>query len=78
MAQVPVVTIVTENGPVEINASDFDARKHKLWAEKEKAAAAPVAEPPAPETKPAEPVKAAYAYTPRKRYLPPVEAKKEE
>ena len=26
----PVVTIETENGPVEINESDFDAKKHKL------------------------------------------------
>ncbi|HRQ13071.1 MAG TPA: hypothetical protein PK205_07180 [Promineifilum sp.] len=28
---VPTVTIVTANGPVNINESDFDPAKHQLW-----------------------------------------------
>ena len=30
----PIVTIETKNGPVDINESDFDSKKHKLYVEK--------------------------------------------
>jgi hypothetical protein len=32
----PVVTIETENGPVEINKSDFDSEKHELFGQVKK------------------------------------------
>jgi len=33
-----VVTIETKNGPCDINKSDFDEKKHKLFVEKAKPA----------------------------------------
>ena len=30
----PIVVIETKSGPVEINKSDFDEKKHKLYREK--------------------------------------------
>ena len=31
-----IVTIITKNGPVDINKSDFDEKKHKLYVEENK------------------------------------------
>ena len=35
----PVVTIVTDNGPVEINECDYDSKVHKLYKAPAKKAA---------------------------------------
>lgn len=35
MSKVPVITIETKNGPVNINASDFDASIHKPYTSAE-------------------------------------------
>lgn len=32
--KLPIVVIETENGPVEMNESDFDEKIHKLYKEK--------------------------------------------
>ncbi|QWY83167.1 hypothetical protein [Rhizobium phage RHph_X2_24] len=52
--RVPTVVIETDNGPVTINKSDFDASKHKL-VEGEAVQVAAETEPPAGEPQPQQP-----------------------
>jgi len=51
--QLPVVTIKTPNGPVRINAADFNAEKHELWTASVEVHAAPAVVTPAPVSVPA-------------------------
>lgn len=52
--KLPTVTIMTKNGPVEINMTDYDKEKHTIATPEEIAAVAPVvvAEPVAPAAAP--------------------------